>query len=285
MISMRSFIFRKVTIIGVGLIGGSLALAIKKHKLAREVVGLSQKQSTLDWAMKNHVIDQAYQDPKKAVNNADLVVLATPVNVITGMMSLIGPHIKRSCVVTDVGSSKTTIVQAAQTSLPNPSLFVGSHPLAGSEKRGVEFANADLFVNSLCLMTPTQQTSRGALVRVKNLWAAVGCRVKQLPSDEHDRAMAYVSHLPHVLAYSLMEIIPPEYSEYAAQGLRDTTRIASSSPTMWQEICLANAKNIIQSLDQAVTVLSALRKAMATGDQKVLLDHFTNGKSKRDKLG
>jgi len=283
--SFRPFIFRKVTIVGVGLIGGSLALAIKKYKLAREVVGYSQKSSSLEWAMKNMVIDQAYQDVKKAVVNADLVVLATPVGAIAGMMEIIGPHLKRSCVVTDVGSTKATIVHAAQTVLPNPTLYVGSHPLAGSEKRGVEHASVDLFQNSLCIMTPTPNVSRGAAGRVKQLWTTVGCRVKQMSADEHDQTMAYISHLPHVLAYSLAETVPSEYAEYAAQGLKDTTRIAGSSPQMWADICMTNPKNIIQSLDQVVGILCALRKAMATSDQKVILDHFTNAKNKRDRIG
>ena len=284
MIALRSFIFRKVTIVGVGLIGGSLALAMKKHKLAKEIVGVSQKQSTLEWALKNQVIDQACPDVKKAVTNADLVVLATPVGVISAMMSTIAPHIRRNCIVTDVGSTKTSIVNAAQSFLPNKTLFVGSHPLAGSEKRGVEHATADLFANSLCLLTATANTSRGAVARVKTMWTTVGCRVKSISCEEHDQVMAYISHLPHVLAYSLMEVVPTEYFEYAAQGLKDTTRVAGSSPQMWQEICLANGKNIIQSIDQVVGVLSTLRKAMAAGDQKILLDHFTNAKNRRDKL-
>jgi prephenate dehydrogenase len=282
--SLRGYLFRRVTIIGVGLIGGSLGLALKKNRLAREVIGLSQKQTTLAVAQKIGAIDQGYHDVRKAVSESDLVVLSTPVSIIVGMLPQIGPHLRRNCVVTDVGSAKLAIISAAKNTLPLPHLFVGSHPLAGSEKTGVQHANADLFQGSKCIITPTAETNRTALERIRRLWVGVGATVKQMTPEEHDRVVAYISHLPHVLAYSLMEAIPSEFLEYAAQGLKDTTRIASSSPQMWNDICLGNSRNIIPSIDDFVKTLAALRKCIATNDSKNLLNHLKIAKTRRDQI-
>lgn len=280
-----SRLFRKVTIIGVGLMGGSLGKAIKKHGLAKEVAGLSQKQTTIATAVKMQAIDYGDHDIRKAVHNADLVILATPVSIITGTLSMIGPYLKRGCIVTDVGSSKVSIVKTAQQFLPNHVFFVGSHPLAGSEKRGIQFADDRLFEGALCIMTPTEQGNRSVTHRVKTLWARVGCQVKFLSPEEHDRIIAYISHLPHLLSFALMNVIPAELLEYSAQGLKDSTRIASSSPQMWSDICLGNADNIVRVLDELVKNLSGIRRAIVTNEAKILLDEFQKAKDKRDKIG
>ena len=279
-----SRLFRKVTIIGVGLMGGSLGKAIKKQGLAKEVVGLSQKQTTLSTAVKMQAIDHGCHDIRKAVHNADLVVLATPVSIITGTLSMIGPYLKRGCIVTDVGSSKVSIVRTAQQFLPNHVSFVGSHPLTGSEKKGVQFADEKLFEGALCIMTPTDQVNRSVTHRIKTLWARLGCRIKFLSPEEHDRIMAYISHLPHVLSFALMNIIPAELLEYTAQGLKDTTRIASSSPQMWSDICQGNADNIVNVLDELVKDLAGIRRAIVTNETKILLDEFQKAKDKRDRI-
>ena len=283
-VTLRPHLFRKVTIIGVGLIGGSLAKAIKKHRLAREIVGLSQGHQTLATALKEGIIDQGYHDVSKAVANADLVVLAAPVGIITGMLSLIGPHLRRGCIVTDVGSSKAAITKAAQKNLPQHVFFVGSHPLAGSEKAGIAHASAELFDNAACIMTPTDATHRMAKERVKLLWTKVGANVKFMSPEEHDKIFGYVSHLPHMVAFAMMETIPADLVPYAAQGLKDATRIAASSPQMWNDICLSNKRNIINALDEVVKNLSVIRKAISTDDQKTLLNLLKNAKTKRDSL-
>ncbi len=283
-VTLRPTLFRKVTIIGIGLIGGSLAKALRQNKLAKEIVGVSQSQQTLSTALKEGIIDQGYHDVSKAVANADLVVLAVPVGIITGMLSSIGPHLRRGCIVTDVGSSKQLIVAAAQKYLPQNVFFVGSHPLAGSEKAGVQHASAELFQNATCVMTPTDTTHRIAKERVKLLWAKVGSHVKFMAPDEHDKILGYVSHLPHVIAYGLMETIPQEFLAYAAQGLKDTTRIAGSSNQMWTDISVSNKKNLIKAIDEVVKNLSLIRKAVSTDDQKTLLNLFKNAKTKRDSL-
>lgn len=277
-------LFRKVAIIGVGLVGGSLAKALKKQQLVREVAGFSQRPTSLEWALKNGVIDSGHQDVRKAVHDADLVVLATPVSIISSMIMTIGPHLRRGAIVTDVGSTKSSIVDAARECLPSSVFFVGSHPLAGSEKTGVENCNEELFKGSVCVMTPTDQTHKVAVERVKRLWARLGANVKFLSPDEHDKILAHVSHLPHILAYSLIQTIPLSYLEYGGQGLKDTTRIAGSSAQMWSDICMANSKNIINVIDALVKNLSAVRKAVNTNDHKMLMSQFKDAQVKRESL-
>jgi prephenate dehydrogenase len=280
----NSLMFRKVTVVGIGLLGGSLAIAMKKNHLAREVVGVSRRQAALQFAVKNKIIDHGISNIVKAVENADFVILATPIQTILSLLGTLGPHLKRGCIVTDVGSTKTSIVQAAQKHLPGHVLFVGGHPLAGSEKKGVEFSDPALFNQSFCLLTPTDKTNRGALDKVNEVWTRVGANVKTLTPDEHDAILAYTSHIPHLLAYGLINTIPSQYLMYGSTGLKDTTRIASSSPEVWNDICMQNSKNILKSLDEFVGVLANYRKAIVTRDESTVTDFFKKAKEKRDTL-
>jgi len=275
-------LFRKVTIVGVGLIGGSLGMAIKKDRLAREVMGVSRQHSSLAQAFKNRAIDKSSHDLKKALYDADLVVLATPVKAIIQMLATISKSLKRGCIVMDVGSVKGTIVDAAQKNLPNHVFFVGAHPLAGSEKKGAAASNADLFKNSVCILTPMEKTNKGAVDRVKNLWTKVGSSVKTMSPEEHDKILSFISHVPHLAAYSLIGSIPTEYLQYASQGLKDTTRVASSDPQMWSDISLTNTKNVLLSLDKFVKSLAVLRKSIVTKNENHLIEIFKEAKNKRD---
>jgi prephenate dehydrogenase len=279
---LNHYLFRKATIVGIGFMGGSMGLALKKHRLAREVIGLSHRQSSLVNALKIKAIDVGHTDLKKALYDADLVILAAPVESIIKLFSTINPYLKRGCIVTDLGSTKAKVVESAEKSLSAPSFYVGSHPLTGSEKQGVENAQEDLFTNAQCIMTPTPQTNQVAKEKVKLLWTKIGSQVKFLSPEEHDQNLSYVSHLPHILAYGLMETVPSSSLEFGAQGFKDTTRIASSSPQMWNDICMANAKNVVKALDDLIKHLSIYRKAIVLQDQKELLQHFTSAKEKRD---
>jgi len=281
---LRSYVFKRVTIVGVGLMGGSLGMVIKKHRLAKEVTGLSHRQSALAQAIKNKAIDVACLDVKKAISSADLVILAAPVDSIIKLFSTINPYLKRGCIVTDIGSAKAEIVEKGEKILSAPAFFVGSHPLAGSEKKGIAYANVDLFEGSTCIMTPTKTTNQVAKQKVKHFWTKLGLEVKLLSPTEHDEILAYVSHLPHLLAYGLMESVPPEYFEYASKGLKDTSRIAASSPQMWNDICMANSKNILNALDHCVEHLAHFRKAIVRGDQKSLINHFTKAQENQNQL-
>lgn len=281
---IRNTPFKRVTIVGVGLMGGSLGLAIKKRNLAREVVGLSYRQSSLVQAMKNKAIDAAFTDSRKAVKNSDLVILAAPVDSILKILTSIGPHIKRGCIVTDVGSTKAEIVEMGEKVLPIPGFFVGAHPLVGSEKKGADYASPDLFEGGTCIMTPTGKTNQVAKEKVKFLWTKVGAKVHDVTPEKHDEILACVSHLPHLLAYGLMNIVPDDFLEYGSTGLKDTTRIASSSPQIWNDICIANSKNVIKSLDEVIKQLAEYRRAILKNEDKTLLNLFTKAKEKRDSL-
>ncbi len=281
---LKSYLFKRVTIVGVGLMGGSVGLAIRKYRLAKEVIGLSQKQSSLVAAIKKKAIDTACSDVPKAIRNADLVILATPVDSIIKLLTTISPYLRRGCVVTDIGSSKVEVVSAAEKVLSNNVIFIGSHPLVGSEKQGVEFATAELFDHSQCIMTPTKKTHYSAQEKVKKLWTKIGSHVSILSAQEHDEIMAYTSHLPHLLAFGLVEVISPEQLKFAAKGLLDTTRIAGSSPQMWNDICLSNSQNVLKSLDHFVKDLSILRKAIVNKDQSTLLEYLTRAQKKRNAI-
>ena len=264
--------------------GGSLGMAIKKHRLAREVIGFSHRETAFAQAKKMKAIDVPCLDVKKAIINADLVVLAAPVDSIIKLFATINPYLKRSCLVTDIGSAKVKIVESAEKVLTNPGFFVGSHPLAGSEKNGVANATEDLFEGSSCIMTPTKKTNQVAIQKIRLFWTKLGTEVKILPPEEHDEILAYVSHLPHLLAYGLMSSIPPKFLEYASRGLKDTSRIAASSPQMWSDICMANSKNILHALDQNVEILANFRKAIINHDHKELIGYFTKSQEMQRKI-
>ena len=276
--------FRKVTIIGAGLIGGSIGMAIKKQRLAREVIGVSRQHSSLVHALKNRAIDRGSHDIKKSVQDADFVILATPVKAIIEILPQISGSLRRGAIVTDVGSTKETIVEAAQKCLPAHAFYIGSHPLAGSEKKGAAFSSAELFQDSICILTPTDKTNKQTLEKVKSFWTKLGANVKPLSPSDHDKVLAYISHIPHLMAYSLMNVVPAEYLEFASQGLRDTTRIASSDPEMWSDICLVNSTPIVKSLDEVVKILSTFRKSIVSKDEQHLVENFRKAKNKRDTI-
>ena len=259
-------------------------MAIKKKALAQRVIGVSTNATTLETAQRHGAIDEGTHDIKKAVQGVDLVILATPVNTILELIPVIGPHLRHGCIVTDVGSSKAAIVEAAHRHFPSSVLFVGSHPLAGSEKRGPQNAREDIFENSTCIMTPVEQTNRLAKEKVKHLWTKLGASVKTIAPAEHDQILAYISHLPHLLAYGLMKTVPEEYLDYATSGLKDTTRIAGSDPRMWKDICFSNSKNILKSIDDFVKHIGNFRRSILERDENSLMESFKQAKTKRDGL-
>jgi len=281
---LKSYLFKKVTIVGVGLMGGSLGMALKKHEVAREVVGLSHRQSSIVQAIKCKAIDAGFIDVAKAIRNADLVVLATPVDEIIKLFPKINPHLKRGCIVTDLGSAKAEIVEAAKKSLSAHNFFIGSHPLAGSDKKGINFAQENLYEDSACIITPVEDTHNVAKLKIKQMWTKLGSKVKSMDPKEHDEILSYISHLPHLMAYALMNTVPDKFTDYASSGLKDTTRVAASSPQLWNDIFLANSKNVIKSLDELIGQLSLLRKSIVERNQKDLTQHLTLAKEKRDGL-
>jgi len=274
-------LFNKVAIVGVGLIGGSLALAIKKKRLAVEIVGVSRHKNTLALAKKSGAIDQGSQD-LSIIKDADLVILATPVKTILDLARPILKFIRPDSIVCDVGSTKEEIVSKLSNIFPG---FVGSHPLAGSEKRGVSNASSGIFKNSLCILTPTDKTDPKALAKIEKLWHQLGVKVLFLNPDIHDKALSLVSHLPHALAFSLAGIIPPKYSKLGANSLKDTTRIAVSDSQLWADIFLSNRKNILESIRLFAKNLSKMQSAIHKKDRKVLIKILEDAKAKRELLG
>ncbi len=280
----RKQLFRRIAIVGVGFMGTSLGLAIKKKGLAQTVIGIGRHETSLREATDLGAIDESTLDLQKGIQNADLIVLATPVNSIIDTLDAIGRHHKRGCIITDLGSTKATIVEKADKVLHHSVLFVGSHPLVGSEKKGPTHAAGNLYEGSVCLMTPTDKTNRLAKEKIKQFWSQLGATVKTLSPVEHDEALAYVSHLPHLMAFALMKAVPDKMFDYAAGGLKDTTRIAASDPEVWRDIALSNNKPLLKALDEAVKNLSVIRKAIVTKDKDGLNDAFGQAKVKREKL-
>ena len=280
----RRHLFRRVAILGTGLLGGSIALALKEKGLAERIIGTSRHEASLKTALEKHVIDESSTDINKAIQGADLVVLASPVRVIVEQIKEISKHLRRGCVVTDVGSTKGAIVEAAEKYFPPHVLFVGSHPLAGSEKSGVAHAAADLFKGTVCLMTPSDKTNKVARDKVKHFWTTIGAEVKLVDPVKHDEILAYVSHLPHIAAFALIRAVPDDYLQYGAAGLRDTTRVAGSSPKMWSDIALSNYRNVLKTIDETVKSLSEIRKAIVDRDEQSLMNYLTQAKTKREML-
>lgn len=281
---VRKELFRRVAIVGVGFMGASLGLAIKKKKLAKEIIGIGHHETSLREAIDVGAIDESTMDLKKGIQGADLIILATPVNAILEALDVIGAEFKRSVIITDVGSSKTAIVDRAEKVLHHSVLFVGSHPLVGSEKKGPTYANAALYETGTCVMTPTDKTNRLARDKMKQFWSQLGMNVKMMTPAEHDESLAFISHLPHLTSFALMKVLPEASADIITQGLKDSTRIAASDAHMWKDIALSNHKYVLKSLDEYVKALSAIRKAIVTRDGESLLETFKQAKVKRERF-
>lgn len=272
-------LFKKVAIVGIGLIGGSLAFAIKKRKLARQIVGVSRHRRTLLLAKQNGVIDSGSLK-LDIIKNADLLVLATPPETILQLAPQVAPLISGDCLVTDVGSTKKEIVSQLEKLFPH---YLGSHPLAGSEKYGILSANPDIFRDSLCILTPTKKTKSKVIKRITKFWQELGVQVVFLSPSLHDKIISLVSHLPHLVAFSLMGVIPNKYLKFSASGLKDTTRIAASEPKLWADIFLSN-KNTLKTLELFQSNLCSIKKAIKDRNKKSILKILKAAKNKRDAL-
>ena len=254
-----------VTIVGVGLLGGSAALAIKACDPAVHVAGVGRRQSSLDEALAVGAIDSAHLDAAAAADS-DLVILATPVGAFEGHLRAVAPVLKAGAVVTDVGSTKAAVVRMARRVLGPQGPFVGSHPMAGSENRGPTFARADLFKGATCIVTPTKRTPPAALKRVEALWTMLGMNVRRMTPAAHDRAVARVSHLPHVLAGLLMLLPTDADLKVAATGFRDTTRLAGGEAEMWRDVLMTNRKAMLAAIDEFDESLAHLRDLLEVQD-------------------
>ena len=273
---------RQLTILGPGLLGGSIGLAVKKRKLADKVVVWGRRIESARAAVKRGAADFAADTPADAVRGSDLVILCTPVETMAQLAREFRQKLLRESIVTDIGSTKYDIVKHLSSLLSGRTTYIGSHPMAGSERDGLAAAQANLFEGAVCILTPPPRARTAPLKKLANFWESLGCRLRTTSPAEHDEIVAYISHLPHLAAYSLIGTIPQEHLEYAAQGLKDTTRIAASSPQVWSDISMANKKNIVAALDEMVKNLGNVRKLIVANDQQNLINYFKNAKTKRD---
>ncbi len=273
-------LFNKVAIIGTGLIGGSIALGIKKKKLAQEVVGVSKHKKSISLALKMKAIDQGSVS-LKIIKGADLLIIATPVDTIIALKDEILKYIDKDCIITDVGSTKEKIVGKLEAVLPN---YIGSHPLAGSEKRGIMNVSTSIFDGSLCILTPTKRTTPAAFENIKLLWERLGAKVVILTPKDHDKVLSLVSHLPHIVAFSLINTVPRSLLKFSSGGLKDTTRIAASDTILWKDILLSNRKNLLDAIRLFEMNLAKIKSAINNNDGKALEKILLQSKKIRENL-
>lgn len=272
--------FKQAAIIGVGLIGGSLGLAIKQKRLAQKVIGIGHRRQSIEEAVKKGVVDQGYLDIRK-VAGSDLVILAAPVNEIITIIPKLSKVVSPDCLVIDVGSTKSEILKAAQKVRLT---FVGCHPLAGMEKKGSEYASGSMFENALCLVVPPKKINPEIIAAVKSFWQAVGARIKVVDAASHDRILAFVSHLPHMVVFSLIDALAPEYLPYAASGLKDTTRIGLSDPAVWKDIFLTNRLPLLKAIKVFKNSLTRLESFIKTNQPKKIMAYLEKSRSKRNAI-
>jgi prephenate dehydrogenase len=277
--------FEQITIVGVGLIGGSVALAAKARGFTGRVVGVGRDETNLRIASELGLIDSYTTDLTDAVRAASLVVFCTPVDQIAGQAVAVAAACRPGTILTDTGSTKGMIVRRLDRELPAGVHFVGSHPLAGSEKTGPRHARADLFENRVTVVTPTVATDAAACEAVKALWTALGCRVVTLTPEDHDDALALTSHLPHAAAAALARVTPPDLLELTAGGFRDTTRIAAGDPNLWGAIFQSNRDAVLGALVQFSARLAEFRRLLESDDAAALVRWLSEAKQVRDALG
>ncbi|CAG0927642.1 MAG: Cyclohexadienyl dehydrogenase [Rhodocyclaceae bacterium] len=285
--SFVGFRLDKIVVFGVGLIGGSFALALKKAGAAGEVVGIGRSRATLDEALRLGLIDRVGACDAATLGDADLVLLATPVGQMSALMQAMAPHLGPQTAITDGGSTKSDVVAAVRERLPrHAARFVPAHPIAGAENSGAAAALADLYVGRKVVLTPLPENVPEAVARVRDAWTACGATVHEMAPSRHDQVFAAVSHLPHLLSFALVHDLAQrenreEFFRFAASGFRDFTRIAASHPEMWRDICIANKGALLGELEQYQRQLDELRRALQAGDAAALEAVFDEARTVR----
>lgn len=280
----------KLAVIGVGLIGGSFALALKQSGAVGQVIGIDRDRANLEQALQLGVIDRAADSLQDGLAGVQAVFIAVPVRSIAAVVAEAAPWLPEGCLVTDGGSVKEEVVRACAPLMPPGRFFVGGHPIAGTEHSGAAAAFATLYRDKRCILTPTAGTDPAALELAQQLWQACGSRVECMDAVAHDRVFAAVSHLPHMVAYALVHAVDRSAEEeenilaFSAGGFRDFTRIASSDPVMWRDIALMNRGALLDMLDRYLAEISALRERVAQGDGSWLEEYFTTSKRLRDEI-
>lgn len=280
--------FKRVALIGIGLINSSVARALQKLELADEIVCASRRQETLDKALELGIVDRATRSSPEAVAGADFVILGSPVGTYGKIAEEIGPHLAQGAIVTDVGSVKSAVIRDVAPHIPEGVHFVPGHPVAGTEHSGPEAGFAELFEGRWCILTPTDDTAPEATEKVARFWQAAGSTVEILDANHHDQVLAITSHLPHLIAYNIVGTVADlelstrkEVIKYAAGGFRDFTRIAASDPEMWRDVFLNNQEAVLEMLGRFTEDLAALQRAIRWGDGDKLEAMFTRTRAIR----
>jgi prephenate dehydrogenase len=276
---------KTVAIIGVGLIGGSIGMALRERGLAERVIGIGRRQTSLRTARRVGAVTNTTVELDKGVAEADLVVVCSPVGLIVDHVRRAAAASPEGTLITDAGSTKQMIVSALDNGLPRRCRFLGSHPLAGSEKSGAAHARADLFEGRVAILTPTKNTTGQDYDALEHFWSSLGSVVIQMPPDEHDRALALSSHLPHAVAAALAVTLPERYFRLSGSGFADTTRVAGGDAPLWQQIFSQNRENVLTAMDEFERQLAALRSAIQSDDSAAVEKLLTAAKKNRDALG
>jgi len=283
-------LFHKMVVAGVGLIGASLALAARERGLVEEIVGYGRSEKNLRFARDKKMIDSYFSQPWEIPEDTDFLVLGTPVQATVPLMEDFMGRLRTGCIISDVGSVKAEIVRGMEKLLPPTLPFVGAHPIAGGEQWGAEPARANLFIGQRCILTPTKKTDPAALEKVSTLWKKVGAKVEELDADTHDKILGLVSHLPHVLVYGLVNFMnrarvnSTEVIEYCGGGFKDFTRIASSRPELWRDICLLNREAVSGGLADYIKELEKLKRLVDEGKGPELEREFALANEARRRL-
>lgn len=283
-----SVMFQRVALIGIGLIGSSLAYAMRRKKLAGEITGFARSAATRAKAAELGLADRVFPTARQAADGADLVILCSPVGTYGGLAEEIAPVLKPGAILTDVGSVKAAVVRDVVGHVPSGVHFIPGHPIAGTEQSGPESGFAELFINRWCILTPLPDADAAAVERLADFWRACGSNVETMTPEHHDLVLAITSHLPHLIAYNIVstaadleEVTSSEVIKYSAGGFRDFTRIAASDPTMWRDVFLNNREAVLEMLGRFSEDLSALQRAIRWGDGDTLFNIFSRSRQIR----
>jgi prephenate dehydrogenase len=276
--------FKKIAIVGVGLIGGSIGLAIRTRRFSCKVIGIGRRKTSLDKAVQKSAIDKGTLDIQAGVMDADLIIIAAPVDQVREKIIEAAKYAKKGAIIIDVNSTKQDIVKIAESCLPKDIFFVGTHPMAGSEKSGVTSSEPGLFNDTVCIITPTRHTNKDALGKISAFWEFLGAKVKYMSAKTHDTIVARVSHLPHILSYVLCNTVSAKELAVAGSGFKDATRIAKSSSEMWEEIFLQNQKSVLKAITLYERNLRAIKSDIAKKNKQGLSEKLRTAMRKRANL-
>ena len=283
--------FKKVCIIGLGLIGGSIGLAMKRSKISNQIIGFARSNSTLKRAIELGLVDKVKDNLEDAVNDCDLIILATPLSTFKKLVAEMSPFLKKDCIITDTGSAKLSVIEDLRGILPNNVEFIPGHPIAGTEESGPDAGFAELFDNRWCILTPTEENSSNAIDLIKEFWESIGSKVEIMDPLHHDKVLAITSHIPHLIAFNIVgtannlaNVTEKEVVKYSAGGFRDFTRIAASDPKMWSDIFTYNSEAVLEMLELFSNDLAKLKAAVIKKDSDLLFSNFEKTREVRKNI-